>query len=118
MPEFFMRSPDSPQTVAHPARLILILSLAPTIGLVLGRFAYALVLPDMCDSLHWSYSAAGFMNTVNAVGYLAGALVASRIIRRFGLTESILWSTVASVVSLALCAITGNFVVLSFARLL
>src|ERR1700749_3315018 len=114
MPEFFMRSPDSPQTVAHPARLILILSLAPTIGLVLGRFAYALVLPDMRDALHWSYSAAGFMNTINAVGYLAGALVASRLIRRFGLAANILWGTIACVLSLMLCAISGNFAVLSF----
>jgi hypothetical protein len=60
---------------AHPARLILILSLAPTIGLGIGRFAYALVLPDMRDALGLVYSAAGFMNTINAVGYLAGALL-------------------------------------------
>ena len=40
-------APDRPPTYAHPARLILILSLAPTIGLGIGRFAYALVLPDM-----------------------------------------------------------------------
>jgi predicted MFS family arabinose efflux permease len=113
-----VRAPDLPPTYAHPARLILILSLAPTIGLGIGRFAYALVLPDMRDSLHWSYSAAGFMNTVNAVGYLAGALVASRLIKRFGLSASVVWGTVACVVSLALCAITGNFIVLSFARLL
>jgi len=113
-----VRSPDSVPTYAHPVRLILILSLAPTIGLGIGRFAYALVLPDMRDSLHWSYSAAGFMNTINAVGYLAGALVASRVIKRLGLAESVIWSTLASVVSLALCAITGNFVVLSLARLL
>ena len=38
----------------------------------------------MRDALVWSYSAAGFMNTVNAAGYLIGALLASRIIRRFG----------------------------------
>jgi len=113
-----VRAPDPPQAYAHPARLILILSLAPTIGLGIGRFAYALVLPDMRDSLAWSYSAAGFMNTINAVGYLAGALVASRLIKRFGLAASVIWGTVACVVSLALCAITGNFIVLSFARLL
>ena len=80
-----MHAPDRHSPYAHPARLILILSLAPTIGLGIGRFAYALVLPDMRDALGWSYSAAGFMNTINAVGYLAGALVASRLIRRFGL---------------------------------
>jgi predicted MFS family arabinose efflux permease len=113
-----VRAPTPPLTYAHPARLILILSLAPTIGLGLGRFAYALVLPDMRDSLHWSYSAAGFMNTINAVGYLAGALLASRLIKRFGLVENVVWGTVACIASLALCAMTGNFVMLSFARLL
>src|SRR5258707_4523287 len=113
-----MKSPDRPQAYAHPAWLILILSLAPTIGLGIGRFAYSLVLPDMRDSLQWSYSAAGFMNTINAVGYLAGALLASRMIRRFGLPSTVRWGTLAAVASLALCAMSGNFIVLSFARLL
>ena len=113
-----MHAPDRPQTYAHPARLILILSLAPTIGLGIGRFAYALVLPDMRDQLGWSYSAAGFMNTINAVGYLAGALLASRMIRRFGLSSTVRWATLACLLSLALCALSGNFVVLSLARLL
>src|ERR1700745_2245732 len=116
LPEFPVRSP-SPSYV-HPARLILILSLAPTIGLGIGRFAYALVLPDMRDTLRWSYSAAGFMNTINAGGYLAGALVASRIIKQFGLAASLRWSTVACVIALALSAVSGNFILLSFARLL
>ena len=113
-----MTSPDHSQRYPHPARLILILSMAPTIGLGIGRFAYALVLPDMRDSLAWSYSAAGFMNTINAVGYLAGALLASPLIKRFGLARSVIWGTVACVASLALCALTGNFIALSFARLL
>jgi predicted MFS family arabinose efflux permease len=112
-----VKAPDQP-VYAHPAWLILILSLAPTIGLGIGRFAYALVLPDMRDALGWSYSAAGFMNTINAVGYLAGALLASRMIRRFGLARTVRWGTLAAVASLALCAISGNFLVLSFARLL
>ena len=103
---------------AHAARLILILSLAPTIGLGIGRFAYSLVLPDMRDSLGWSYSAAGFMNTINAAGYLAGALMASRLIKRYGLSAAIRWGTLACVVTLAVCALSGNFVVLSLARLL
>ena len=83
-----MRAPYPPST-AHPARLILTLSLAPTIGLGIGRFAYALVLPDMRDTLGWSYSEAGFMNTINAAGYLAGALMASRLARRFGLSAAV-----------------------------
>ena len=111
-----MHAPDPPYP--HPARLILTLSLAATVGLGIGRFAYSLVLPDMRDSLHWSYSAAGFMNTINAVGYLAGALVASRLIKRFGWSATIRGGTLAALVSLAMCALTGNFVVLSLARLL
>jgi predicted MFS family arabinose efflux permease len=103
---------------AHPARLILTLSLAPIVGLGIGRFAYSLVLPDMRDTLGWSYSAAGFMNTINAAGYLVGALLASRMIKRFGLSATVRWGTLACVLSLALCAISGNFFVLSFARLL
>jgi predicted MFS family arabinose efflux permease len=118
LPEYPVRAPDRPPLYAHPARLILILSLAPIIGLGIGRFAYALVLPDMRDSLQWSYSAAGFMNTINAVGYLAGALLASRMIRRFGLPGTVRLGTLAAIASLALCAISGNFIVLSFARLL
>jgi predicted MFS family arabinose efflux permease len=118
LPELPLKSPDTPKTYAQLARLILIASLAPSIGLGIGRFAYALVLPDMRDALHWSYSAAGFMNTINAVGYLAGALMASRMIRRFGLAANVRWGTLACVLSIALCAISANFVVLSFARLL
>jgi predicted MFS family arabinose efflux permease len=113
-----LRTPDRPSPPAHPARLILILSLTPTVGLGIGRFAYSLVLPDMRDALGWSYSAAGFMNTVNAAGYLAGALMASRIARRFGLSAAVRGGTLACVVSLALCAMSGHFIVLSFARLL
>ena len=113
-----MRAPTPATSIAHPARLILIVSLAPTICLGIGRFAYSLVLPDMRDSLGWSYSAAGFMNTINAAGYLAGALLASRMIRRFGLSSTVRSATLACLLSLALCALSGNFVVLSLARLL
>src|SRR3981189_3078518 len=113
-----LHAPDRPMPSAHPARLILILSLAPTIGLGIGRFAYSLVLPDMRDALGWSYSAAGFMNTINAAGYLAGALIASKLIKRFGLAAALRWGTVTCVASLALCALSGNFIVLSLARLL
>ena len=101
LPENPVKAPDRPLPPAHPARLILILSLAPIISLGIGRFAYSLVLPDMRDTLGWSYSAAGFMNTINAAGYLGGALVASKLIKRFGLSAAVRWSTLACVASLA-----------------
>ena len=111
-----MHAPDRPP-YAHPARLILTLSLAATVGLGIGRFAYALVLPDMRETLGWSYSAAGFMNTINAVGYLVGALAASRLIQRVGWAAAIRGGTLACVAALATCALTGNFIALSLARL-
>src|SRR5260370_3601002 len=88
-----LHAPDRPPPYAHPARLILILSLTPTIGLGIGRFAYALVLPDMRDALGWSYSAAGFMNTINSAAYLVRALLASRIATLFGLSAALRWGT-------------------------
>jgi hypothetical protein len=35
-----LHAPGRPQSYASPARLILILSLTPTVGLGIGRFAY------------------------------------------------------------------------------
>ena len=92
---------------------------APTFGL--GNWPlrlWPLVLPDLRDALGWSDSAAGRINTINAVGYLAGALLASRMIRRFGLARTVRWGTLAAVASLARCAISGNLFAPSFARLL
>lgn len=112
-----IQNPQSPCN-AHPARVLLVLSLAPTIGLGIGRFVYSLVLPDMRESLGWSYAAAGFMNTINAAGYLAGALVAARVCARFGLRRSLHVGTLACVFALALSGLSGNFVLLSISRLL
>ncbi|ABD85816.1 YbfB/YjiJ family MFS transporter [Rhodopseudomonas palustris] len=101
----------------RPAQLILMLALSPTISLGIGRFAYSLVLPDMRDALGWSYSAAGFMNTVNAAGYLGGALVAASLVKRFGLFRVVQAGTLACVASLVLCGLSGNFALLGLARL-
>ena len=102
---------------AQAARLILVLALAPAVGVGLCRFAYSLVLPDMRESLAWSYATAGFLNTANAAGYLTGALAASPIARRIGLFRAALIATAVCVVTLAL-SMSANFVVLSAARLL
>jgi predicted MFS family arabinose efflux permease len=113
-----LHSPRSDLSPAHPARLALTLAISPIVSIGIGRFAYALVLPDMRDSLHWSYSAAGFMNTMNAAGYLVGALIASRAIRLFGSALVVRGGTLAALASLAGCALTDNFTALSLARLI
>jgi predicted MFS family arabinose efflux permease len=58
------------------------------------------------------------MNTVNAAGYLAGALGGAAFVRRFGLFKTVWLGVLMSVASLILCALSGNFLVLSFARIL
>jgi predicted MFS family arabinose efflux permease len=108
----------SSQPSSQPAKLILVLSLAAAIGIGVARFGYALVLPDMRDSLGWSYSTAGFVGTMNAAGYLIGALIAPRLLRRFGWTSAVHGGTLACIASLALCALSGNFILLSVARLI
>jgi predicted MFS family arabinose efflux permease len=109
---------DLQQTYTRPAWLIIVLAIAPTIGLGICRFAYALVLPDMRESLGWSYSAAGFMNTINAAGYLIGALSAHTMIRRVGLFNAVRTSAWVCVLSLALSSLSGDIVLFSAARLI
>ncbi len=68
-------------------RLAFALSMGAAVSLGITRFAYALLLPPMRDDLGWSYALAGGMNTANAVGYLAGALVTPALMRRFGVSR-------------------------------
>jgi predicted MFS family arabinose efflux permease len=58
------------------------LALATAVSLGLARFSYALLLPPMRADLGWSYFTAGAMNTANAAGYLAGALLVPAALRR------------------------------------
>jgi predicted MFS family arabinose efflux permease len=109
---------SAPTDQTHPVRQVLILSLAPAIGMGFARFAYALVLPDMRDSLHWSYAMAGFMNTVNSAGYLAGALSAAMVARHLGLFRTVMTGTILCAISLLICAASGNFFIFSLGRLL
>jgi len=60
------------------------LALGSAVSLGLARFSYALLLPPMRADLGWSYFVAGAMNTVNAIGYLAGALALPSVLRRAG----------------------------------
>lgn len=96
---------------------VCVLALAPAIGVGIARFAYSLLLPDMRASLGWTYAAAGFMNTVNAAGYLIGASIAAAVMRGVGQYGAIVHGSLACVLALALSAVTGNFIVLSLARL-
>lgn len=70
-----------------------------------ARFAYALILPPMRADLAMSYTQAGSLNTINAIGYLIGSLVAFRSIRRLGPKMPFivgLWLTSATVIATGL----------------
>ncbi|MBC7729874.1 MAG: YbfB/YjiJ family MFS transporter [Microbacteriaceae bacterium] len=74
----------APAMSARLFGLALALSWGAAISLGITRFAYGLLLPPMREDLQWSYTLAGAMNTVNAFGYLLGALAAPMLLRRFG----------------------------------
>ena len=61
-----------------------LLSFGPTVSNSFARFAYALVLPAMRNDLALDWSQAGALNTANAFGYLAGALLARMWVGRTG----------------------------------
>ncbi len=74
----------------HVVWLALALSTGAALSLGIARFAYGLLLPPMRADLGWSYTLAGAMNTVNAMGYLLGALVTPRLLQRFGAAKVLL----------------------------
>jgi predicted MFS family arabinose efflux permease len=77
------------------------LGLAAAVALGLARFAYGLVLPAMRADLGWSYFTSGAMNTVNAAGYLVGALMAPRVFRRWDARRALLVASALAAVLLA-----------------
>jgi len=95
-------SSDASRPRAHPIVLAVALSLGAAISLGITRFAYALLLPVMRDDLAWSYTLAGAMNTVNAAGYLAGALMTPLLMRRLGTAAVLLWGSALASVFMAL----------------
>lgn len=94
------------------------LAVGPTVALGLARFAYALLLPPMRASLHWSFATAGAMNTANAAGYLVGALMAATISRRWGARRVFVGGVVTTGVFLLASAVTGNVTILLALRVL
>ncbi|MHB1486082.1 MAG: YbfB/YjiJ family MFS transporter [Acidimicrobiales bacterium] len=93
------------------------LALGPAISLGFARFAYALLLPAMRADLGWSFSVAGAMNTANALGYLAGALLAVPMARRVGSRWAFLAALGVTALALLASAVSGNLLILMTLRL-
>lgn len=110
---------SSPLVAARSRREFLIalgLAAGPVVALGFTRFAYALLLPAMREQLHWSYAAAGGMNTANALGYIIGAGTAAWWARRFGARVVFLLGILISAIALLGSAVTGNLAALAALR--
>src|ERR1700693_5473960 len=92
--------------------IVLGLAMGPAVGLGLGRFAYALLLPSMRLELGWSYAQAGAMNTANAAGYLIGALAAAALAARFGNKRGFLLGLLLTAASLLATGLTSDYALL------
>ena len=85
------------------------LGFGPGAALGVGRFAYALVLPDMQTALGLSYAQAGLLGSANTAGYLLGALLSHRALYAVGYRRGFYASLLLQAVSLALLAVSSNF---------
>jgi predicted MFS family arabinose efflux permease len=94
------------------------LAMGPAVALGLARFAYALLLPAMRLDLSWTYANAGAMNTANAAGYLAGALIAAPVARRFGVKQTFLAGVLLTALGIGASGLTSQFIALLSLRVL
>ena len=63
------------------------LALGVTVTNGFARFSYGLILPAMQSDLGWNYAQAGWLNTANALGYIAGAILTMLMIGRYSATS-------------------------------
>ncbi|MFT4196040.1 YbfB/YjiJ family MFS transporter [Ottowia sp.] len=94
------------------------LGLSIAVGNGLARFAYALVLPAMREDLGWNYAQAGWLNTANALGYLAGAASGYLLLRRLPAARLFSLGLVLTLLALPATALSAQLGWLSATRLL
>jgi predicted MFS family arabinose efflux permease len=105
-----------PDAKATHLAIVAGLAMGPAIGLGLGRFAYALLLPAMRLDLGWSYEQAGAINTANAAGYLIGALAAAPLAARLGDKRAFLLGLLLAAASLLANGASSDYAVLAVLR--
>ena len=101
----------------HPILHALWLSLGSASAQGLARFAYALMLPSMKDSLGWTFAQAGGMNSANAAGYLVGAFMANFVLMRWSPRSTFIASALITSASLIAMGGASQFWVLLAFRL-
>jgi MFS family permease len=83
-----------------------------------ARFGYALILPAMKTDLQLNYAQAGWLNTANALGYLAGSLLTIYFVARLGNRRLFTAGLVLTTAALLANGLTDNFPLLTLYRFL
>ena len=73
--------PSGSTAPSRPWLVLAGLALGVTVTNGFARFAYGLMLPAMQSEMGWNYAQAGWLNTANALGYIAGAILTMLMIR-------------------------------------
>lgn len=102
-------APRGPAGVPQPVRLIACGASATLIGIGLGRFAYAALLPEIVEAGWFTDTQAAYLGAANLLGYFLGAVTASRAAARFGPSAVVRVSVIAVLLSFALCAVPTPF---------
>lgn len=97
--------------------IVLGLALGVCVSNGFARFAYGLILPAMREDQGWTYAEAGWINTANAIGYLAGALLTLALIKRLPATRLFVVGMIGTSVSLFLSGLIENFALLTLWRI-
>ena len=99
-------------------RLLLgfLLGFAPGIALGIGRFAYALILPEMQSALGLSYAQAGLIGSANTAGYFLGALLSHRILYATGYKRGLYASLWLQTLTLILMIVSPSLAFLMLLR--
>ncbi|TVQ56890.1 MAG: YbfB/YjiJ family MFS transporter [Rhodobacteraceae bacterium] len=113
-----MTTPSPAGLWSREAAVVFGLAMGPAVGIGLGRFGYALILPAMREDLGWSLTAAGWLNGANAAGYLLGALVAAAAMRRLGGFGALATGVALATLGIIGCAFTSDLALLAALRAL
>lgn len=98
--------------------LAFVLSFGPAVSNSFARFAYALVLPAMRSDLSLNYAQAGWLNTANALGYLAGAILTRLLVQQLGNRRLFVLGMFVTAFGIAATGLSRDPVWLSCSRLI
>lgn len=98
--------------------IVLGLALGVSVSNSFARFAYGLILPAMRSDLDWTYTEAGWINTANALGYIAGALLTFALIGRLAPRTLFIAGLLVTSFSLVFSGMGSGFWYLTFWRIL